>query len=81
VRRRRAAASSIEGSGFGVTTAESQVVIGGLRAIVTRRNDREIHATCPRACGPGRMRYASGGRMARAMRSRCRSRRVRRTVA
>jgi len=43
----------IEGSGFGVTPAESQVVIGGLRAIVTRRNDREIHAYVPEGVRPG----------------------------
>jgi hypothetical protein len=43
----------IRGSGFGRTPAESQVVIGGLRAIVTQRGDAEIHAYVPEAVAPG----------------------------
>jgi outer membrane protein assembly factor BamB len=43
----------ILGSAFGTSGADSQVIIGGERAIVTRRRGNELHAYVPEDVAPG----------------------------
>jgi outer membrane protein assembly factor BamB len=45
----------ILGSAFGTSGAESQVIIGGERAIITRRRGHELHAYVPENVAPGQM--------------------------